>query len=66
MTVPNPYVMPLLVVVNILGLGSLVLLWRRLPGRCGECGRRGVLPLARLRWCAWCGTRAVVGPSGRR
>ena len=46
-----------LVVANLFGLVELARVVRRLPGRCPECGRRAVLPLAGLRWCATCGEK---------
>ncbi len=58
-------VFPLLVLLNVLGLSSLVLVFRRLPGRCPECGKRSMLPLAQLRWCATCGFKTILQPRAR-
>ena len=53
-------VVPLLVLLNVLGLASLFLVFKRLPRRCPECGKRSMLPLAQLRWCASCGFKAML------
>ena len=58
-------VFPLLVLLNVLGLASLALVFKRLPGRCPECGRRTMLPLAQLRWCASCGFKTILQPRTR-
>jgi len=55
-------VFPLLVLLNILGIASLALVFKRLPRRCPECGRRSMLPLAQLRWCATCGFKTILQP----
>ena len=58
-------VFPLLVLLNVLALSSLVLVFKRLPKRCPECGKRSMLPLAQLRWCASCGFRTILPPARR-
>ena len=58
-------VFPLLALLNVLGLASLYLVSKRLPRRCSECGRRSMLPLAQLRWCATCGFRTILQPEKR-
>jgi DNA-directed RNA polymerase subunit RPC12/RpoP len=58
-------VFPLLVLLNVLGLASLFLIYKRLPGRCPECGKRSMLPLAQLRWCASCGFKTILQPRNR-
>ena len=58
-------VFPLLVLLNVLGLSSLFLVFKRLPRRCPECGKRSMLPLAQLRWCATCGFRTILSPGKR-
>ena len=58
-------VFPLLVLLNVLGLASLILVFKRLPRRCPDCGRRSMLPLAQLRWCATCGSRTILQPKAR-
>jgi hypothetical protein len=59
------FLLILLLVVNPVGLGSVVRLARRLPRRCPECGLRSLLPLggrsSGLLWCASCGFRERVG-----
>jgi hypothetical protein len=50
-----------IVILNALGLATLLRVARRLPGRCPACGLKSLLPLGRrgpkgLRWCASCGT----------
>jgi hypothetical protein len=56
---------PLLVLLNVLALSSLVLVFKRLPKRCPECGKRSMLPLAQLRWCATCGFKTILQPRTR-
>ena len=55
-----PRVIPLLFPLNVLGLASLILVFKRLPRRCPECGKRSLLPLAQLRWCATCGFKTIL------
>ena len=59
-------VFPLLALLNVLGLASLYLVSKRLPRRCPECGKRSMLPLAQLRWCASCGFKTILQPVKRR
>lgn len=58
-------VLLLLVLLNVLGLASLFLVFKRLPRRCPECGKRSMLPLAKLRWCATCGFKTILQPVKR-
>jgi ribosomal protein S27AE len=51
----------LLLVMNSIGLWSIVRVVKRLPRRCPDCGLRSLLPLgnqsSRFHWCASCGYR---------
>lgn len=57
---------PVLVVVNALGLAWIRRAARRLPGSCPACGLRSLLPLGRqsrgMRWCASCGFAERAAP----
>jgi hypothetical protein len=63
---PKDVGLPALAVLNALGVVSLRRALGRLPGRCGACGRRSLLPLSLgadgLRWCASCGLRLKGRP----
>ncbi len=60
-----PLLFPLLVLLNILGLSSLILVFKYLPRQCPECGKRSMLPLSQLRWCATCGFWTILQPKTR-
>jgi hypothetical protein len=51
-----------LALLNVLGVLTLSRLLGRLPRRCPACGRRSLLPLGRMRWCASCGPRRGARP----